>query len=297
MGYTQACLLPRPPQVQSPVEPEAAGSASVTYVDSKSILTPASGFLRRYKYSLNPYVGCGFGCEYCYARFFAPSARQRETWGQWVTVKRNARELIARACRSGTLVTGDAIYMSSVTDPYQPVEQRLALTRAILDEMLACGVQPRLTIQTRSPIVTRDIDLLRRFDKVRVNFSIPTDSEDVRLRYEPHAPSIAVRFKAAAKVTDAGIPIGVSITPMLPITDVEAFGLRLAALNADGYSTQYLKPARSSFGAGSTGEVLRKARADDWGTKEYSRARESLARTLGEGRTLYEGANGYAPIR
>ncbi|MDO8616366.1 MAG: radical SAM protein [Dehalococcoidia bacterium] len=270
---------------------------SVQYIDSKSILTRASGFLSRYDFTLNPYSGCGFGCEYCYARFFAPSAKQRESWGQWVSAKRNARELMAKACRSGALKTGDAIYMSSVTDPYQPVEQRLGLTRAILEAMLECGVQPRLTIQTRSPIVTRDIDLLRRFDKVRVNFSIPTDSEDVRLRYEPHAPSIAVRLKAAAKVADAGVRIGISITPMLPIRDIEAFGIRLAGLNADGYSTQYLKPERSSFGAGSTSEVLKKAQEDAWGIREYSRARESLARVLGEGRKLYEGASGYAPIR
>jgi DNA repair photolyase len=130
-----------------------------------------------------------------------------------------------------------------------------------------------------------------------VNFSIPTDSEDVRLRYEPHAPSIAVRFKAAAQVAGAGVRIGVSVTPMLPIRDLEAFGIRLAGLNADGYSTQYLKPARSSFGAGSTSEALRKAQEDAWGIREYRQARESLARVLGEGRKLYEGAGGYAPIR
>ena len=175
-------------EIPLPIERSVFGRTSVEHIDSKSILTRASGFLSRYDFTLNPYSGCGFGCEYCYARFFAPSARQRETWGKWVSVKRNGRELMTTACRSGALKTGDAIYMSSVTDPYQPVEQRLGLTRAILEAMLECGVQPRLTIQTRSPIVTRDIDLLRRFDKVRVNFSIPTDSEAVRLRYEPHAP-------------------------------------------------------------------------------------------------------------
>ncbi len=105
-------------QVRHPVEGSVFSRTSVQQIDSKSILTPASGFLRRYKYSLNPYMGCGFGCEYCYARFFAPSARQRETWGEWVTVKRNAPELMEYACRSGALATGDAVYMSSVTDPY-----------------------------------------------------------------------------------------------------------------------------------------------------------------------------------
>lgn len=290
-------LFAGPRDVQLPASPTVFGRTSVAYVDSKSILTPTSGFLSRYKFSLNPYLGCGFGCEYCYARFFAPSAGQRQTWGQWVSVKRNARELIARACCSGALKTGDAVYMSSVTDPYQPIERRLGLTRAILEAVLESGVQPRLTIQTRSRLATRDIDLFQQFEKIRVNFSIPTDSEDVRLRYEPHAPSIAVRFKAAAQVGDAGVRMGVSITPMLPIRDTEAFGIRLAGLNADGYSTQYLKPERSSFGAGSTSEALRKAREDAWGIREYSQARESLARILGPDRKLFEGAGGYAPIR
>ncbi len=296
MGY-HVHLLAEPLEERRPIEPSVVGRAMVTYVDSRSILTPASGFLRRYKYSLNPYIGCGFGCEYCYARFFAPSARQRETWGQWVAVKRNARELMEQACCSGALTTGDAVYMSSVTDPYQPIERRLGLTRAILVAVLESGIQPRLTIQTRSPLAARDIDLFQRFEKIRVNFSIPTDSEDVRLRYEPHAPSIAARFKAAAQVASAGIPIGVSVTPMLPIRDIEAFGIRLAELKAEGYSSQHLKPERSSFGAGSTREVLRKAHEDGWGPGEYCRARESLARTLGPDRKLYEGAGGYAPIR
>jgi DNA repair photolyase len=139
--------------------------------------------------------------------------------------------------------------------------------------------------------------VFRQFDKVRVNFTINTDSEDVRLRYEPHSPSIAMRLKAAAQVAAAGVRIGVSITPMLPIRDVEAFGFRLASLNADSYSTQYLKSAGSSFAAGSTSETLQKAQEDAWGIGEYKRARESLARVLGEGCKLYEGADGYAPIR
>ena len=63
--------------------------------------------------------------EYCYARFFVADADRRDSWGSWILAKQNAGELLARACTSGTLRTGDAIYMSSVTDPYQPVEQRL----------------------------------------------------------------------------------------------------------------------------------------------------------------------------
>src|SRR5712691_10697466 len=125
--------------------PGLSGRAAVTYASSKSILTPASGFMKQYKFTLNPYSGCGFGCDYCYARFFAPTPRQRETWGDWVVVKQNAAELLRRACTSGTLQTGDAVYMSSVTDPYQPIERRVGLSRSILAALLELGVQPRLT--------------------------------------------------------------------------------------------------------------------------------------------------------
>ena len=284
-----------PAAVRLPTERSAFGRTSVQHINSKSILTPASGFMSHYKFTLNPYGGCAFGCEYCYARFFAPSSKQRETWGQWVLVKTNARELIARACRSGVLKSGDAVYMSSVTDPYQPVERRLGLTRAILEAILDSGVQPRLTIQTRSPLVTRDIDLFERFERLRVNVTITTDSEEVRLRYERHCPSIRARVKAAAALSAASVRIGISISPMLPLQDAEAFGTRLADLGADEYVTQFLKPGRSQFAAGTSAEALRRVREDGWGVREYRQAREALARALGNQRPLLEGVAGFAP--
>ena len=191
-----------------PEEPTAP--AGVTLVDARTILTAASGFIRRYRYTLNPYSGCRFACEYCYARAFAPTPEKRETWGEWVSAKQNAAALIAKACRDGKLLSGDAVYMSSATDPYQPAEARLGVTRAILEAMLAAGVQPRLTVQTRSPIAARDIDLFQRFEHIRVNFTITTDSERVRLRYEPSAPAIHAGLRAARSLVEAGVPIEVS---------------------------------------------------------------------------------------
>jgi DNA repair photolyase len=269
-----------------------------TFVDvsnARSILTPASGFMRRYKFTLNPYSGCSFGCEYCYARFFVPSLAARETWGEWVTIKANAAELMEKACRSGALNDGDPVYMSSVTDPYQPIERRTGLTRLILQTMLDCGVQPRLTVQTRSPLVSRDIDFFRAFRRIRVNLTINTDSDSVRRRYEPRCPSIPVRVKAARELVAAGVRIGVSISPMLPIENASAFGATLADLNADEYVTQYLKPGQSRFAAGSGSAALQRASEDGWGLSEYKQAREVLATVLGRHRPLLEGAEGYAP--
>ena len=277
--------------------PSSFGRAEVTYADARSILTRASGFIKRYRFTLNPYGGCGFACEYCYARSFAPTVEKQDAWGTWVSVKRNAAALIAKACRSGELPSGDAVYMSSATDPYQPIERRLEVTRSILETALEHGVQPRLTIQTRGPLVVRDIDLFRRFERLRVNLTIGTDSDDVRRRYEPACPSIGRRLEAAATLAEAGIRIGISVSPMLPLADVDAFATRLAALDADEYVTQYLHPVRPGyrFVANTTTEALRLAREDGWGQREYQRARRRLAEMLGPERPLLEGTEGYAP--
>jgi DNA repair photolyase len=123
---------------------------TISYSPSRSILSRATGYISAFDYTLNPYKGCQFGCGYCYAAFFADSLARKETWGQWLVVKENAVELLRRR---GGRIAGKSIYMSSVTDPYQPVERRLRLTRELLEVMLPH--QPRLVIQTRGPLVTR----------------------------------------------------------------------------------------------------------------------------------------------
>src|SRR5207249_754232 len=102
--------------------------------------------------------------------------------------KVNAVEL---ARKQAPKVAGQAVYMSSVTDPYLPAERGLSLTRGILKALQPH--QPRLLIQTRGPLVVRDIDLLHQLRSVRVNFSIPTDSESVRQVFEPKAPPLEKR--------------------------------------------------------------------------------------------------------
>jgi len=275
--------------------PPRALPSGVTLADARTILTPANGFIRKYRYSLNPYSGCRFACEYCYARFFAPTPEKRQRWGEWAVAKQNAGALISKAVRRGELEDGDAVYMSSATDPYQPAEQKLGITRAILEAMLASGVQPRLTVQTRSPIVTRDIDLLRQFEHVRVNVTVSTDSEDVRLRYEPHAPAIRARLAAARRLADAGVPIGISISPMLPIVDLPAFAATVADLDAAEYVSQFMAPPGPLYSTGTRIETLAMAEADGWWQAQYAHAREAIQRALGPGRRLLEGREGFAP--
>src|SRR5258706_8305935 len=111
------------------------GQTAVEYLPAASILSPATGFIDAFDYTLNPYAGCSFGCTYCYAAFFARTDELKDNWGRWVHVKENALALLVKKRRKP--LKDAAIYISSVTDPYQPIEKELALTRAILEELLA----------------------------------------------------------------------------------------------------------------------------------------------------------------
>src|SRR5580704_2609496 len=142
-------------------------------IEARSIFSPAIGFIKRggFDWTCNPYVGCTFGCKYCYAMFLPQNDHPKQDWGRWFRAKKNAVELARRHAHK---LAGKSVYMSSVTDPYQPVERSLALTRGILEALIPH--QPRLVVQTRGPLVVRDIDVLSQFRSLRVNFSIPTDS-------------------------------------------------------------------------------------------------------------------------
>src|SRR5207248_665094 len=147
------------------------GPSPMDLVEARSIFSPATGFIRRggFDWTCNPYLGCTFGCSYCYAMFLPQNRRPKEDWGRWFAAKRNAIDL---AERRAPKLAGQALYMSSVTDPYLPAERSLHLTRGILEAL--APYQPRLLVQTRGPLVVRDLDVLAQFDAVRVNMSIPT---------------------------------------------------------------------------------------------------------------------------
>ena len=212
-----------------------------------SILTRATGFMGEYDFTLNPYGGCTFGCTYCYAAFFARDKELQENWGKWVRVKHNEESPYNLDKTSGKWVSsgnnasqpyrmtpksldGKLIYMSSVTDPYQPIERKLGLTRHWLKQ-LADNQKPKLVIQTRSPDVTRDCDLFQRIKdnggSVQVNMTITTDDEDVRRAFEPSCPSNTIRMKAIKEIREKGITTCITMTPLLLVSDPEAFANRL----------------------------------------------------------------------
>lgn len=260
---------------------------TVATYDARQVLTPGAGYLSEYDYSLNPYVGCSFGCSYCYAAFFAPFDKQA-SWGDWVRVKQNAALKLSRIRRS---LEGKTIYLSSATDPYQPIERRLELTRSLLPILAEKGAH--LVVQTRSPLVVRDIDLLRRFDQVCVNLSITTDSEDVRRAFEPRNPPIQDRLNAAREVAEAGIPVAITMTPLLPIADPDGFASQVAETGARRFAIDQFAATAGHFRAG-TGESAR-CLADDlaWDSDRYQHASAVITDRLAP--DIRPGVSGFSP--
>ena len=240
--------------------PSSVGGADVTRAQARSVLTKPAGFMSEYDFTLNPYSGCSFGCSYCYAAFFGASREERDDWGRWVRVKENAVALLAKR-KPGSL-DGKRIYMSSVTDPYQPVERELGLTRGLLEihagqrgpeypPLLGDPPKPKLVVQTRSPDVVRDCDLLRRIEenggRTQVNMTVTTDDEEVRRVFEPSCPSNAARLRALARVQAEGVAACVTMTPLLWVSDADAFAKRLLETGVRKFIVQPFHFQRGKF--------------------------------------------------
>lgn len=268
--------------------PQRMGKATVTALPDAQVLTRGNGFMDDYDFTLNPYVGCQFGCAYCYAAFFVNSAEKGDDWGLWVEVKENAVNQLNKR----RVLYDKKIYVGSVTDPYQPIEAKINLTRSILEVLATPAKMPRLVLQTRSPLVTRDIDILKRFSHIRVNMTVTTDSDAIRKRFEPFCPSINQRMEAIAAVKAAGIKTSVCVTPMLPLENPEQFARQLAALNADIYVAQPFKPSQGIFAASTRKMALDIAKEFQWSETDYKKAFNILRQHLPH---LYEGKDGFFP--
>lgn len=201
-------------------------NTELRYTAPKTLLNKGTGFLSGYSHSLNPYTGCTFGCSYCYVRQMPVSLFRDADWGQWVDIKRDAAAIVSKQLERAKKKGPVTIFMSSSTDPYQPIEYKERITRSILEAMVD---QPPdfLLLQTRSPLVVRDIDLLSQLGKsVRVSMTVETDREDIRKHFTPSAPPIPARLKALKQLNEANIPAQAAIAPMLPSSEQFAALLR-----------------------------------------------------------------------
>jgi DNA repair photolyase len=184
-----------------------------------STITVKSGLTRSriygIEYVINPYRGCGHGCCYCYAPLMGRNTAldNPEPWGSFVMVKENLPDVLADQLKRRRKPPGKVL-LSSVCDPYQPVEAEYNITRQCLELLIQYGWQ--IDILTRSPLVLRDLELLKTA-KASIGFSIPTDNDRIRQLTEPNAPSISSRIEALRKLHDAGISTWAFIGPILPL--------------------------------------------------------------------------------
>lgn len=271
-------------------KPSSIGCSSIEFIHANNILTKATGFMNDYDYTLNPYTGCTFGCTYCYAAFFVREQEAQANWGHWLRVKENALVLLKRKRKKP--LNDKSIYMSSVTDPYQPIERKLELTRQILEELLAYH-HPRLVIQTRGPLVVRDIDLLKQFSTLQVNMTVTTDDETVRRIFEPFCPSLSTRLEAIKTVHEAGIPTCLTLTPLLPITDPHHFARQLAETGVSKFVVQPFHRNKGRFAAGTRNAAMQLFQERQWNDAAYRQVVDILKSYL-PGMT--EGKQGFAPI-
>ncbi|UCE44241.1 MAG: radical SAM protein [Candidatus Bathyarchaeota archaeon] len=162
-------------------------------------------------YTINPYIGCEHNCTYCYARFMRRFTGHKEAWGSFVDVKINAASLLQHEIQRKRI---GRVWMSGVCDPYQPLEKKYEMTKKCL-KILSNHNWP-VTIQTKSPLVLRDIGLLRGMEEVEAGFTITTTDDRIRRIFEPNCPPIHERIEALRKLHSAGIKTYAMIAPLLP---------------------------------------------------------------------------------
>jgi len=163
-------------------------------------------------YCINPYVGCEHGCKYCYAESITKRfSEHRESWGSFVDVKINAPEILAKEVRRKKK---GRVFISSLTDPYHPLEKKYQLTRRCLEILLRH--QFPITIQTKSALVTRDVDLLKKFKDCEVGFTITTLDDSIRKDFEPNSSPVQEKLDAIKTLKENGIEVYVFFGPVLP---------------------------------------------------------------------------------
>ncbi|MBF8378780.1 radical SAM protein [Alicyclobacillus mali] len=187
-------------------------------VATRRLLTPTGGYLQGYDYTLNPFVGCAYGCKYCYVQALPVARLRSERWGTYADAKPVDAGSFLRELRRAKQRGGTRIFMSSSTDPYQPLEWRIGATRTLLTAMQSVPeLLDFLFVQTRSPLVARDAEILAALrHRILVSVTLETDQEDVRRRFAPRAPTVRARVRAIEALRAHGIPVQVAIAPLLP---------------------------------------------------------------------------------
>jgi len=169
-------------------------------------------------YVINPYIGCRFGCKYCYASFMGRFVDKKNAdWGTYVYIKINAPELLRKEMlKLKDKGRGREIFLSSVTDPYQGMEVKYELTRQCLQVIVDYGFEGVVSILTKSDLVLRDIDVLNKLKHVIVGLTITSTNDSISRYFETFAPPASRRLEALKRLNKQGIKTYAFIGPLLP---------------------------------------------------------------------------------
>jgi DNA repair photolyase len=195
-------------------------------------------------YALNPYRGCEHACIYCYA----PSVlHERRQWGEFVDVKANLPDILRKEIEHKEK---GAVGIGTVTDAYQPIEKKYKITRKCLEILL--GKDWPITIQTKSDLVLRDLDIIERFSEKDIGFTITTLDENASRTFEPHASPIERRLNALKIIKERGISTWVFLGPVIPELLGDTLGdliKKLSEIKIDRllYDKLNIKPGMKGF--------------------------------------------------
>ncbi len=228
----------------------------VKEIFAKSLLTKTA--IPGFDYCINPYIGCGHGCRYCYASFMKRFTGHLEPWGEFIDVKVNAPYLLRKQLKGARR---GVVALSTVTDPYQPAEKKYQLTRKCLEALL--DAQFSVNLLTRSPLCLRDMDLFKRFDSIEVGLSITTHDEGIKKIFEPCSPSILSRVKALRALRQEKIRTYAFIGPMLPL-DPKPLVAMLEGVTGEVLIDRMNYPNKVKA-------IYRKARMDQYLEEDYFR--------------------------
>lgn len=249
--------------------------ATVTIANRSSLIT-ATGF-KNYDVCMNPYVGCEFGCTYCYVRFFIKD--KDHDWGEFVRVRTHMANKLPKELRKNQVKLPDGhemvmdeetqeekrkkkyryvaipdarLVIGTMTDPYQGVERKHRITRTAL-KLLTDPSFPqfqKVGLFTRSPVVLDDLDLLLKLPQARVHFTVTPFPPKVLRAIEPYSPIIKKRWEVVKALKDAGLRVHCNISPVIPGLSeefIEEFAEMVAELQVDEYFVDPMQPYKESF--------------------------------------------------
>lgn len=271
----QTTFLFAPPQKISEVEATPSNGKA---------LRPGTGYCSCYDFVCNPYIGCAHACKFCYAKTFVPEGPEKEAWGSWLKYKQGCLSEIK--ANLGTLA-GKSILLSSATDPYQPAESQLGLTRSILKLLESSPVgQPELHLITRSPMVLKDIPIIQRFHRKWVTISITSDDPAIHRIAEPKTTSYENRWKMLEELSAANIPVRINLCPLLRVLDPKAMIERIRALKPDSVyiDTPHHRATTSGQFIGTTpDDGLQALKESGWNEEEALSGHRALQDLLHKG--------------